>query len=93
MIDFAWVGRAMLHPTALRVLAYAEGATEPFSPNQLATEFNEPLGNISYHVLNLAGAKKHSKFRDKPLLELVDTQPRRGAVEHFYRLAEGQGER
>jgi DNA-binding transcriptional ArsR family regulator len=46
------------------------------SPNQLATELELPLGRVSYHIrlLNDLGA-----------IELVRTEPRRGALEHFYR--------
>ena len=46
------------------------------SPNQLARELDLPLGRVSYHIrlLNDLGA-----------IELVRTEPRRGALEHFYR--------
>jgi hypothetical protein len=36
----------------------------------------EPLGNVSYHVKTLL---------EYDCVELVKTEPRRGAVEHFYR--------
>ena len=42
--------------------------------NELAAEFNEPLGNVSYHVVVL---------RDLGMIELVDTAARRGAIEHY----------
>ena len=48
------------------------------SPNELARELGEPLGRVSYHVRTLA---------DIGAIELVGTEPRRGAVEHFYRAA------
>ena len=46
------------------------------SPSELAEELGEPLGNVSYHVRNLA---------DLGCIELVGTTPRRGALEHHYR--------
>src|SRR3954465_3744113 len=46
------------------------------SPRELALRSGEPLGNVSYHVRIL---------NDKAWGELVRTEPRRGAVEHFYR--------
>ena len=39
----------------------------------------EPLGNVSYHVKTLL---------EYDCVELVKTEPRRGAVEHFYRATE-----
>jgi len=46
------------------------------SPNELANELNEGLSQVSYHVKVL---------RDYECIELVKTEPRRGAVEHYYR--------
>jgi len=46
------------------------------SPNALADALDEPLGNVSYHVRIL---------RELGCVELVRTEPRRGALEHFYR--------
>jgi len=46
------------------------------SPVELAKDFGEPLGNVSYHVRVLV---------DLDCIELVDTVHRRGAVEHYYR--------
>lgn len=66
--------KAVAHPLRARILAGLAG--EARSPNELAAEFDEPLGNVSYHVVVL---------RDLGMVELVDTAPRRGAVEHFYR--------
>lgn len=45
------------------------------SPNLLSSKMDEPLGNVSYHVKTLL------KY---DCVELVKTEPRRGAVEHFY---------
>jgi len=46
------------------------------SPSELADALGEPLGNVSYHV---------RVPRQLDCLELVRTEPRRGALEHFYR--------
>ena len=66
--------KAVGHPLRARILEALAG--EPRSPNELAVEFGEPLGNVSYHVTVL---------RKLGMAELVDTAPRRGAVEHYYR--------
>jgi DNA-binding transcriptional ArsR family regulator len=65
--------QALSHPVRRRVLAALRGRAA--SPAQLAKEFGESLGTISYHVRQLAAAK---------LIELVEERPRRGATEHFY---------
>ena len=66
--------RAISHPLRHRLLGMLDGRTA--SPNQLARELGLPLGRVSYHIrlLNDLGA-----------IELVGTEPRRGALEHFYR--------
>ena len=46
------------------------------SPKALAAELGEPLSLVSYHVKILA---------QLDCIELVETVPRRGALEHFYR--------
>lgn len=46
------------------------------SPNELAKELEEGLSQVSYHVKVL---------KDYRCIELVKTEPRRGAVEHYYR--------
>jgi hypothetical protein len=46
------------------------------SPNELAKKLGEPLTNVSYHVRML---------HDLGCIELVQTEPRRGALEHYYR--------
>jgi DNA-binding transcriptional ArsR family regulator len=46
------------------------------SPIELAREIDESLGTVSYHIRLLA---------DLGCIELVRTEPRRGAVEHYYR--------
>lgn len=94
MINYALIGETLLHPTKRAILAVFDDGDEKqiWSPTGLAEEIDEPLGNVSYHVKDLAGIvpprfDKPSRFADKPLLVLVDTRPRRGALEHFYALA------
>ena len=67
--------KAIAHPLRLRILAALEHRTA--SPSALAEELDAPLGNVSYHVRQLHGLG---------FLKLVKETPRRGAVEHYYRL-------
>jgi DNA-binding transcriptional ArsR family regulator len=48
------------------------------SPRELASLLGRPLSNVSYHVRVLA---------DCAAVNLVRTEPVRGSVQHFYRLA------
>jgi DNA-binding transcriptional ArsR family regulator len=68
------LAKALAHPLRVRILSSLSKGIS--SPNQLAQELGEPLGNVSYHVKTLL---------DYDCVELVKTEPRRGAVEHFYR--------
>lgn len=67
--------KALAHPLRVRVLETIEDLGGLASPKQIAAALKEPLGNVSYH------AKALLEFG---WLELVKTEPRRGAVEHFY---------
>lgn len=68
------LAKALAHPLRVRILSSLHNGIS--SPNQLAQELEEPLGNVSYHVKTLL---------EYDCVELVKTEPRRGAVEHFYR--------
>jgi DNA-binding transcriptional ArsR family regulator len=68
------LAKALAHPMRVRILSSLHKGIS--SPNQLAQELDEPLGNVSYHVKTLL---------EYDCVELVKTEPRRGAVEHFYR--------
>lgn len=71
------LAKALSHSTRARVLALlAEGKA---SPKQVSERLGEDLRSIAYHVrvLHRLGC-----------LELVETQQRRGAVEHFYTVTE-----
>ncbi len=65
--------RALAHPLRARILEALQERRA--SPRELADEFGEPLGNVSYHVRTLANLK---------LIKLVKKTPRRGAIEHHY---------
>lgn len=67
----------LAHPLRCRILAVTSGRVA--SPKELALEFGEPLGNVSYHV---------RKLEQMGWLELVGEKRRRGANEHFYRATE-----
>jgi DNA-binding transcriptional ArsR family regulator len=71
------VAKALSHPLRAHVLTILNERVS--SPNQMAEELGEPLGNVSYHVKALV---------ELQCIELVSTTPRRGAVEHFYRAIE-----
>ncbi|HET9508113.1 MAG TPA: helix-turn-helix domain-containing protein [Gaiellaceae bacterium] len=66
--------KSLGHPLRQRILhVLSEGVA---SPNQIAQRLGEPLGNVSYHVKILL---------ENDAIELVETRPVRGAIEHFYR--------
>jgi DNA-binding transcriptional ArsR family regulator len=66
--------KALAHPLRIHILRILEDRTA--SPRELSDELGAKLPNVSYHV----------RFLERlGVLELVDTQPRRGALEHFYR--------
>jgi DNA-binding transcriptional ArsR family regulator len=67
--------KALGHPLRLRLLEAISDRGEA-SPVALAREFDQPLATVSHHVRLLCRLG---------YLELVRTEPRRGAVEHFYR--------
>jgi DNA-binding transcriptional ArsR family regulator len=71
------LAKALAHPLRVRILSSLSKGIS--SPNQLSQELGEPLGNVSYHVKTLL---------EYDCVELVKTEPRRGAVEHFYRATE-----
>ena len=68
------MARAYAHPLRARALMILGARVA--SPKEIAEELGEPLGKISYHVREL---------RDAGLIELIDTDGRRGGVQHFYR--------
>jgi len=73
-IDDARLVKGLAHPLRIAILRVLEARTA--SPSEIAEEIDAPLGNVSYHVRFLARLG---------LVELAETLPRRGAVEHYYR--------
>lgn len=67
--------KALAHPMRARILVALERGKA--SPRQLAAELDVPLGNLSYHVRQLAAFG---------LVRLVATTQKRGAIEHHYEL-------
>ena len=70
----ARIAKALAHPLRGRILQRLSERVA--SPGDLATELGAPLGVVSYHVRML---------RDYDCVELVRTEPRRGALQHFYK--------
>ncbi len=67
---------ALNHPIRREILRRLEStANGGLSPKALAKDLGQDLSLVSYHVRLLSEAG---------VLKLVNTQPRRGAVEHFY---------
>jgi DNA-binding transcriptional ArsR family regulator len=73
-IDDPRLVKGLAHPLRIHILRVLEDRVA--SPSEIADEIDAPLGNVSYHVRFLARVG---------LIELSSTQPRRGAVEHYYR--------
>ena len=69
--------KALTHSVRVQILSLVVDGE--WSPNQLHKELGVGLSQISYHIKVL---------RDFELIELTKTEPRRGAVEHFYRAVE-----
>jgi DNA-binding transcriptional ArsR family regulator len=66
--------KALCHPIRLRVLRIL--GERVASPTEMAAELGEDLSTVAYHVKVL---------KDAECIELVKTEPRRGATEHYYR--------
>ena len=72
--DAAKMAKALSHP--LRAAMLVELSKRTASPVDLARSLQVPVENVAYHV---------KKLVELQCIELVDTRPRRGAIEHFYR--------
>jgi DNA-binding transcriptional ArsR family regulator len=66
--------RAMGHPVRNDALSILNERVA--SPNEISKELGESVGHVSYHIKVL---------KECECIELVDTAPRRGAMEHYYR--------
>jgi DNA-binding transcriptional ArsR family regulator len=71
----AVIAKMLTHPLRAQILTLLNENEKPMSPSQLTEATGAPLGNVSYHVRQLLGAK---------FIVLKRTKQRRGAVEHFY---------
>ena len=68
------VAHAVGHPVRIDALSlFHEG---PRSPKEIADEMGVPVGTVAFHVKELLNTG---------CIELIRTEPRRGAVEHYYR--------
>jgi DNA-binding transcriptional ArsR family regulator len=67
--------KALAHPLRWRIVEILVEQGEA-SPVQLARMLEQPLATVSHHTRVL---------RDLGCIELTRTEPRRGAVEHYYR--------
>jgi DNA-binding transcriptional ArsR family regulator len=69
------LAKALSHPLRPRILQVLTARGEA-SPVQIAAELGESLGVVSYHMRILLR---------QDCVELVRTEPRRGAIEHYYK--------
>jgi len=68
------IAKALSHPLRSHLLGILNERVA--SPSEMAEELGESLQVVSYHCRTLL---------DLECIELVRTEPRRGALEHFYR--------
>jgi predicted ArsR family transcriptional regulator len=77
VVNWERLARANTHPlrvSILEVLGIDGGRT--LSPKDLSEELQAPLSTVNYHVTEL---------RRSDLVDVVEEQQVRGAIEHFYR--------
>src|ERR1700750_1335208 len=67
---------AISHPVRFRIITAMNAPERNASPKELAEEFDLDVKRVAYHVRELEGLG---------YLELVETEPRRGSIEHVYR--------
>lgn len=74
--------RAINHALRRQILRYLHSSRKPLSPKQIEQKLDlgdlrsNVLSSVSYHV---------GVLRDFEAITMVRTEPRRGAVEHFYK--------
>lgn len=76
------IANALLHPLRWEILNAMADADTDLSPKLLSKRLSDQHGgdrltNVSYHVRQLVAYD---------LISLTDSEPRRGALEHFYAL-------
>lgn len=67
---------AISHPVRFRIITAMNAPERSASPKELAEEFELDVKRVAYHVRELTALG---------YLELVETEPRRGSIEHVYR--------
>ena len=76
-VDWERVAKAFLHPLQVKILEQAAGDPEwRFSPSELASAYDVPLGIVAYHVKALYG---------QGLLRSAGKRARPGVMQHYYR--------
>jgi DNA-binding transcriptional ArsR family regulator len=76
-VDQQRLAKAYVHPLRAEALSLiADGVA---SPKQIAEKLGAEISNVAYHVRVL---------RELGCIELAETQQRRGAIEHLYRIAD-----
>jgi DNA-binding transcriptional ArsR family regulator len=68
------VVKALGHPVRVQALTILNERIA--SPSEISKELDQTVGHVSYHIKVL---------KECQCIELVDTAPRRGAMEHYYR--------
>lgn len=76
-VDWRRVAEAALHPVQLEILK-AVAACDRLSPVQFCCKDGQDVSRVAYHFRAL---------KRLGLLEVAGSAPKRGAIEHFYRLA------
>jgi len=71
---------AISHPVRFRIITAMNSPERNASPRELAEEFDLDVKRVAYHVRELTALG---------YLELADTEPRRGSIEHVYRPVQG----
>lgn len=72
--------RALAHPLRGRILEIL--AEREASVTEVAEEVDEKVGNVAYHFREMA---KRQEDGSEPLIELVNTDTRRGGLQKFYK--------
>jgi DNA-binding transcriptional ArsR family regulator len=67
--------KALAHPLRVRIMSVLQERTA--SPSEIAAELGEPIGNVAYHVRQLA---------DLGVVKLTRETQVRGAIEHHYEM-------
>jgi predicted ArsR family transcriptional regulator len=77
VVNWERLARANTHPLRVSILeALSIDGGRTLSPKDLSFELQAPLSTVNYHVTELRGSN---------LVEVVEEQQVRGAIEHFYR--------